>query len=175
MEIIKMIALALSAILLLTACSPNDSYSLEYQEHPLRALLAFEHSGISVTALLSIIPKSNSDGVIERDVTLTFRSPNSLAGITIEQTGGNIYTSCGDLKISDSAADAWLEVAELFNIDGTIKRIYISDIQGQDYNCVEALGNDGKDYKIYLHENGEPRRIVSPSLTVDVLSFESAQ
>ena len=174
MEILKVVALALvlGATLLFGACLSSDSYALEYQEHPFSALIAFERGGLLATARLSVTPYLTADGNTERDETLSFLSPDSLAGITVERSGGSITVTCGTLEISDVAASSLLDVTDLFSIDGTVKRVYITELQGESYNCIEVLGVDGKEYKIFLNGLGEPRRISSMTLTVDVLDFE---
>lgn len=174
MEILKLIAVIVGAAFFLSACSPNNSYSLSYQEKDFSAGLCWESDDIMICATLI----SLSSDTTERDLSLTFSSPPSLNGITVSRKAGEDKTSVqlDGLELSLPSAVRWLDISKLFELEGSISDTYITDIDGISVNAVVANTEDGE-YTVYLLPNSSlPRRICGrvndKELTLDIIWFE---
>ena len=150
MEIIKLITLLLGTALLFISCSAKAPPTLSYQERAFRAHISWQTNGISVTALLTSVPSASDSPDASKTVTLEITSPPSLDGITICQKNGCIRTRLDDLDIDSPYATRLLAVSELFEIDATVNKSTVTELDGKKLNLIEAFSENGKKYSIYL-------------------------
>ena len=171
MEIIKLIALSLAAVLILTACASSNKELLSYQQSSFRAHVSWQLEDECFEALLTSVITGGA-----RTLSLEFTAPDELVGVCVHRAGDKAIASLGEFEISSPAANRLLAITEFFNIDATLKESSLERIDGTDFNKIEATNADGDLYTLYLSPTGLPRRIcgmLSGSLcTLDVLSFE---
>ena len=175
MEILKMIVALLTLALILSSCTPTDERALDYQNYPFSALISFELDGQTATARLSVSPVGESD----KNIKLEFTSPDSLSGLIIERSFGKTYAHLGDLVFFGSTCESYLNLAELFCIEGKISEIQAEKIGTTDTTRLTIITDSSDIYRVYLTQNGEPRRIISEKsgkrFVLDILAFECAK
>ena len=177
MEIIKLLALLIGSVIILTSCAARPAPNLSYQEKPFRAHILCQSDEFSFGAILTSIPSSEEQSASGRDITLEFTSPETLCGIKVHKSGESVTVRLDGMEISAPHALCWLSLAELFDIDATVKHSSVETLDGQKLNFIKAVSDDGKEFSLYLYpSSGLPRRISgdingSP-LTLDVISFE---
>ena len=177
MEIIKLLALLIGSVIILTSCAARPAPNLSYQEKPFRAHILCQSGELSFGAILTSIPSPQEQGESRRDITLEFTSPETLCGITVHKSGESVTVRLDEMEISAPHALCWLSLAELFDIDATVKHSSVETLDGQKLNFIKAVADDGREFSLYLYpSSGLPRRISgdingSP-LTLDVISFE---
>ena len=175
MEIIKLLALLIGSAILLTCCSARPSPNLSYQEKAFRAHVYCQNDNMTFGAIFTSIP--SAEDPTKRYVCLEFTSPESLCGIKVCERGGAVTVSLDGMEISAPHAVRWLSLAELFSIDATVKKSALTSIDGQKFNFIKAVSDDGKEFSLYLHPaSGLPRRILGDIngalCTLDVISLE---
>ena len=177
MEIIKLIALLLGTAILFISCSANTpAPTLSYQDKAFRAHICWTANGISVTAFFTSLPPSSPSGT-DKTATLEITAPSTLEGISICKRNGLLQTKLGDLRIDSTYAERLFAISSLFEIDATVTKSAVSEIDGRKFNHIEATSSSGQKYTLYLFpESGLPRRICSElngqDCVLDVLSFE---
>ncbi len=177
MEIIKLLALLIGSVILLASCSARPAPNLSYQEKAFRAHLICENEELSFGAILTSIPSPEASDTRERNLSLEFTSPETLCGIKVHKSNESVTVRLDGMEISAPHAACWLSLAELFDIDATVKQSSVETLDGQKLNFIKAVSDDGREFSIYLYpSSGLPRRISGyingiPS-TIDVISFE---
>ena len=177
MEIIKLLALLIGSALIFTCCTAHPSPKLSYQEKSFRAHVYWQSSDISIGAILTSIPYVSQSGESTRKLTLEFTAPENLCGIKVCQCGEDVTVSLDDMEISEPHAVRWLCIADLFDIEATVKESSVENVDGQKLNFIKAVSDDGREFSLYLYpSSGLPRRICGEingrSCTLDVISFE---
>lgn len=106
------VLLLLATLPALVSCGDGTAELIAFAREPLRVVLAYDDGGVSVRAELTLgaAPEAGE----ARDVTLTYLSPDTVAGITYTRAGGE--TTVSDGTHTFTAADTPLRVAELFTI-----------------------------------------------------------
>ena len=176
MEIIKLIALLLGTAILFISCSANTpAPTLSYQDKAFRAHICWQINDLAVTAFFTSLPPSDSGA--DKTVTLEITAPSTLEGLSICKKNGALQTKLGDLRIDSTYAERLFAVSSLFDIEATVSKSSVSEIDGQKFNHIEASSPGGEKYTLYLFpESGLPRRICSvlngQNCILDVLSFE---
>ena len=168
MEILKIIVLLLSAVILLSSCVPTGEGALDYQDSPFSDVISIELDGLSATAELSAYPTEN-----DKSIYLKFTAPDSLAGIEIKYRDGSATARLGELIFHEAS---YLNIADLFSIDGRINKISQEKLGAVNCNCLDIISSKGESYKVYLSQDGKPRRIVrlgNDPLTVNIIAFGS--
>ena len=96
----------------LVSCGDGTAELIAFAREPLRVVLAYDDGGVPMRAELTLgaAPEAGE----ARDVTLTYLSPDTVAGITYTRAGGE--TTVSDGTHTFQAADTPLRVAELFTI-----------------------------------------------------------
>lgn len=177
MEIIKLIALLLGTAILFISCSANSpAPTLSYQDKHFRAHISWKINDLAVTAFFTSAPISSESGS-DKSVTLEITAPSTLEGISICKRNGILQTRLGDLKIDSTYAERLFAVSELFDIDATVSKSAVTEMDGKKFNYIEASSSNGQKYTLYLFpESGLPRRICSlingQECVLDILSFE---
>ena len=175
MEIIKLIALLLGTAILFISCAANNpAPTLSYQDKAFRAHIRWQTGDLSVTAFFSSIPSTSEE---DKTVTLEISAPPTLEGISIRKKNGILQTKLGDLTVDSTYADRLFAVSELFDIEATVSKSAVCEIDGREFNHIEATSASGQNYTLYLYpESGLPRRICSTvngqDCVLDILSFE---
>lgn len=173
MEIMKIIALIMSLVLILSSCSSAGGSALEYQESSFETLISWSAGDTYVKArLISTITQEN-----KRDITLSFEEPPSLQGLTLHQNADSLSASLGSLEIPDFCARSLIEIAEFFSIDGTLRKSCVKEIGKEKLNCLEYLSEDGLLYTVYISQKTAlPRRIdgrlFGKNTTLEILEFK---
>ena len=177
MEIIKLIALLLGTAILFISCSAaSPAPTLSYQDSSFRAHIRWSANGISLTAFFTSIVGDDPSGT-SRTVTLEISSPSSLCGITLCKRNGILQTKLGDTQIDSPSAERLFAVSSLFDIDATVTKSAVCEMDGRKLNHIEAVSPSGQKYTLLLFpESGLPRRIISEvngqTCVLDILSFE---
>ena len=177
MEIIKLLALLIGSAILFACCAAHPAPNLSYQEKAFRAHILCESDNFSFGAILTSIPLKDSEESAERDLTLKFISPDTLCGIKVQKRGEKVTVSLNEMEISAPHALSWLALAELFDIEATVKESSVESLDGQKLNFINAVADDGREFSLYLYPaSGLPRRISGningKPTTIDVISFE---
>lgn len=134
----------------LSACGDGTAELIAFAREPLRVILAYDEGGVSVRAELTLgaAPKAGET----RDATLTYLSPDTVAGITYTRTGGKTTVSHGDHTFA--AADTPLRVADLFTIPSTAR---VTGIEREADGARRATIADGATVYTLLFRPGEDR------------------
>ena len=175
MEIIKLIALLLGTAILFISCSANTpAPTLSYQDKAFRAHIRWQINDLAVTAFFTSLPSPSGT---DKTVTLEITAPSTLDGIYICKKNGALQTKLGDLRIDSTYAERLFAVSSLFDIDATVTKSGVSEIDGRKFNHIEASSSSGQKYTLYLYsESGLPRRICSTlngqNCILDILAFE---
>ena len=177
MEIIKLLALLIGSAIIFACCTAHPSPNLSYQEKAFRAHIFWQTEDISIGAVITSLPSLDPEQDEARSITLEFTAPESLLGITVCKSGGEVTASLDGMEISAPHAERWLAIAELFDIEATVKESSIETLDGQKLNFIRAVSDDGKEFSLYLFPaSGLPRRICSEingsPCTLEVISFE---
>ena len=175
MEIIKLLALLIGSAILFTCCAARPTPNLSYQEKAFRTHVYCQNENMTFGAIFTSIPSDDETSC--RALSLEFTSPESLCGIKVSKRGDAVRVYLDDMEISAPHAACWLEIAELFNIEATVKESSVTSIDGQRLNFIKAVSDDGKEFSLYLYPaSGLPRRILGningTPCTLDVISFE---
>ena len=169
MERIKIVALIMLLPMLLISCSHGEA-ALDYQELPFTARFAFSFNEICFSGTIRAAELADSP----RDVSISFESPENLAGISVERKEGKVTTSLGDIS-TFSEDTRWLALADLFSIDGTVSSTKKIMLGGTSCILATVATNDGEKYSIYIDKNGFPLRICGnvfgKSFVLDILFF----
>ena len=170
METIRLIALLILITFILVSCSENPQKMLSYQEKPFRAHISWQVDSLPFCAIITSYPAANS-------LTIEFTSPPSVSGITVKKSTDNTTVTLDGIEISAPHLSLFAAISELFSIDGSIKKSFVTKLSGTKLNCAEIVSSSGKEYCLYLYPaSGLPRRIVGElyghPITLDVISFE---
>ena len=168
--------MTLALMLTLTACYPVRSLP-DYREGAFEAELVWNTPSTTVRMLLSVGDEPSDGG--ERDLSIVFLAPESLAQIRLERTGGALTVTCHDLRIDNAdALKCWLRPAELLLTSGGIRAITYTERDGVRMQYAEIrkeseYENQEDDvYELYLFPStGFPKQIVHQQESLDVLSF----
>ena len=177
MEIIKLLALLIGSAILFACCAARPAPTLSYQEKAFRAHIVCQSDEASFGAILTSVPSSEESDTAERNLTLEFTSPDTLCGIKVQKNSHGVTVLLDEMEISAPHAIRWLSIAELFDIEATVKESSIETLDGQKLNFINAVSDDGKEFSLYLYpSSGLPRRILGEindkPTTLDVISFE---
>lgn len=168
MEILKMIALLLGAVIVLSACSSGGEEPLGYQNGAFETEILITSNGMTVRAIFTAeaprsVQSEATSGAEEemsgRNVKITFADPPSLRGITASRQDGKVSVLFDGTEITDAGVIGWLDVADLFSISGNVTDTDVREIYGKKVNYLEV--ENGEDiYKIYLSpDSGYPEYI----------------
>ena len=177
MEIIKLIALLLGTAILFISCSATSpAPTLSYQDSSFRAHISWSVNGVTLSAFLTSIAEVSPSGT-GKTVTLEIISPSSLAGVSICKKNGVLQTRLGDMQIASEHAERLFTISSLFEIDATVTKSSVCEMDGRKFNLIEAASSSGQKYSLFLFPESElPRRIISEiagkTCVLDSLSFE---
>ena len=175
MEIIKLIALLLGTAILFISCSAaSPAPTLSYQDSSFRAHISWSVNGVSLTAFFTSVVSPSGEG---KTVTLEILSPSSLCGITLCKKNGVLQTRLGDMQTDSEQAERLFAVSTLFEIDATVTKSSVCEMDGRKFNLIEAASSSGQKYTLFIFPESElPRRIISEiagkTCVLDILSFE---
>ena len=177
MEIIKLIALLLGTAVLFISCSVNaPAPTLSYQDKAFRAHISWRINELTLVGFFTSIP-SPFDTETDKVITLEITSPSTLEGITLCKKNGTLQTKLGSLSLDSSHAARLFAVSSLFDIDATVTKSTVTEIDGKKLNHIEASSSSGQKYTLFLYpESGLPYRICSEingqDCVLDILAFE---
>lgn len=177
MEIIKLIALLLGTAVLFMSCSVNPpAPTLSYQDKAFRAHISWQINDLALVGFFSSIP-SSADPEADKTLTLEITAPSTLGGITLCKKNGTLQTRLGALTIDSNYAERLFAVSSLFDIDATVTKSSVCEMDGKKLNHIEASSSSGQKYTLFLYpDSGLPRRICSEingqDCVMDILAFE---
>lgn len=142
--------LLLALLPALSACGDGTAELIAFAGEPMRVVLAYDEGGVSVRAELTLgaAPKTGET----RDATLTYLSPDTVAGITYTRADGKTTVSQGDHVFN--ATDAPLRVADLFTIPSAAR---VTGIEREADGARRATIADGAAVYTLLFRPGEDR------------------
>lgn len=144
--------------------APRDP--LSYRSKAFEAEIIIRSDTSEASARISLGPPTN-DGT-PRDATLTFLSPEHLAGITLTRKSGKAAVSSGDITLP---FDMLSYPIDLFSLNGSVISVELTTL-GQKKATLVKLESDGRLYEIYVSENDVPLKISDGHTRIDVVWFE---
>ena len=157
MEKIKMVALFLTLLVLLSGCDGYEKITLPYADKGFECELCWVSEGINVRAVMKM-GEPRSDGG-DRDLSFLFSEPKALCGVKAERVSGIVSISLGDMKIENAELSGLMRIEELFLSDGKIVSQTRTSFEGQDASLIELEREDGELIEIYLSSDGSPMKI----------------
>ena len=177
MEILKVIALLLGAAILLTSCSVYGKKELTYQKGAFRAEIEWESDGTKFSASVTAgAPRPPAEGEdidsVIRDIEMCFLSPESMRGIKVTRTNGEVGAALGDIEIDSGALAGYLAAADLFDVSGEVKDIELVDSESGRLTRIDVRDGDAE-FSVYLSvETENPVRLTGSKYDVKVVWFE---
>ena len=115
------LAAVLAAVLILSGCADGQQKApIEYAESGFEASVSGVIGGVAFEALVTAAPPDPAGG--ERDVSIQFFAPVTLAGVPMTRRQGIVRCECGGVGF-DAAGRAWLDVADLLCARGDVPAI----------------------------------------------------
>ncbi len=153
--------LIMSALILFSSCAPRQNDPLAYQNGSLTAEVIFEKNGTKLGALIELGPMNEG----ARDAKITFTSPESVKGMTVERQNEHLIAKLDELCITPN--EHALALADLFSLDGTI-----TNTEVQNGLTLITLSGADTDYTLTLDAESRPKRISGHDFTLDIVWLE---
>ena len=154
MGIIRITALLLSLLLVLSGCSLQSRVELDYADTAFECEVSWQTDGTVYRAHLSVSAPAESG----RDISVSFYEPSALCGVTAKRISGKTTLSLGNIEIPLETSGL-LEIAELFETDGEIVSSSLVQSGEEKLNLITLEQSDGERLEIYLSRDGVPKRI----------------
>ena len=169
----RVLPLFLLCAVLLCACAVEEEARLGYRERAFSCRLEGVLDGVAFDATLSV--GAPVDGRT-RDFTLCFSSPNGLAGIVLERREGHLLATCDGLSLEGERFVGWVQIAELFCLEGEICEMGVTTLKGREVNFVSMACESGRVRVLLEAEQSHPCRMEGElrghSLSVAVVQYQ---
>ena len=142
MERIKFVALIILLPVLLVSCA-HSGMALDYEALPFTARFALSANGINIMGTITAGALTDTP----RDVCITFESPESLSGISVERKDSNITTTLDGISLP-SESSRWLDIAELFTLGGAVSSAKSESLGGVSCSLVTVTAKNGEKYSV---------------------------
>lgn len=172
----KLWSMVLCLVLLFCSCSckkPKKA-ELDYSKGAFICEFAYTLDEVKVRATLEM-DKVSENG--ERDIKLCFCEPSALSGISVVKADGVVKMTLDSIETDGSAAEAFLQIAELFECEGEIVSSELQQHGSETLDAIDLVRPDGCKLTVYLDpRNDLPTKIRGAlwgeSVEIHIISFE---
>lgn len=167
--------IGLAALLLLSLCACAATPTPpDYRLSGFTCEASWMEEALSLRATITVSPPQAQDTPFgQRDLTISFLSPDSLAGVTVCRRSGEISVQLGDVSLDGASSSSWLRVAELLLPDGALSSISRTQENGRSLLYAEIhTTEDDSGCQLYLEPStGIPLRIRRGAREVEIHAF----
>lgn len=153
-------------------CSCSKPLPPDYRLNGFEAELLWQEGALSLCAVLIASQPSENSGAA-RPFTLTFRSPDSLAGVTLERQNETVTVRYDGCSADGTAFTSWLTVAELLLSEGVFHPVHTAEQNSEQLLYVTVPSVNSGTYRALLLDpaTGFPRKVESENRSVEIRSF----
>ena len=168
-------------IFLLLGCSPVRTLP-DYRPLAFEAEVVWTRGDFSLSAQITASEKSAPSDPSDRDLSISFLSPDAMRGIKLVRKSREISVDCHGMTLSSQDFSDWLRVADLLLPTGSIRPISQTEFNGKtaqyaEIRIFQETSENAKEpsYEIYElildQETGFPLQIRHADECLEVISF----
>ncbi len=170
MRILKIVLGIMLLAGILCGCDGRSTAIPDFREKDFRAEIRWSRDGMILCANLTVTSEKSEENSRQK-LRLEFLSPDSLSGLCVEETNGEIILSRNQMQISLPGAEGFLSVARLLTASG--ERTDKGDIErnGIMFRRME-IRNGSEVYEYELEKDtGIPKKISGDGTEAEIIRF----